>query len=144
MLAIVRAAPDQARQLIQQLPTGARELMVSLQRHSLAPTDLLRPEQWGDVRHHAVLIDYGLTHQVWDDHYKAKQQVLKAQQAQPAPPQGNPPVKPDPFNRAPGPIQPRPAQPVGQTAKQASQRPTDPYDGYCPICGQAGCRGECA
>ena len=144
VLAIVRAAPDQARQLIQQLPTGARELMVSLQRHSLAPTDLLRPEQWGDVRHHAVLIDYGLTHQVWDDHYKAKQQVLKAQQAQPAPPQGNPPVKPDPFNRAPGPIQPRPAQPVGQTAKQASQRPTDPYDGYCPICGQAGCRGECA
>ena len=75
---IYQAPPDDVKYIIDRLPQGARELMVSLQRHQLAATDLKRVDQWGDVRHHAVIIDYGLTHQVWDEHYKPQQQAAIA------------------------------------------------------------------
>ena len=146
---IIHAPKPDADYIMKNLPKGARELMTSLQRHQLAPTDLLRVDQWGDVRHHAVIVDYGLTHQVYDDHYKARQQAAQAARQQ------QQPKKPDPFAKqapqqpvpqgatAPKPpavriVKPQPAPPR-QASKLASV-----YSGYCPICGQPGCLGECA
>jgi hypothetical protein len=118
---------DVQRSLMASLPAPARKLMDSLKRHGLAATDLLRSEQWGDVKHHAVIIDYGLTHKVWDEHYKP---FLKPPQ-----PATQPKAKAKQQPGAAG--APPPARIASKTAS------TSAYDGYCPVCGQPGCRGEC-
>ena len=131
--------PADRQVVIDDLPPGTRKLVRSLQQHELSPDDLKRPEQWGDVKQHAVIIDYGLTHKVWDDHYnfaklKAKQVADKDKR-----------LPPTQAERRENPVRPKP--PVQETspltAKLLRPKTANVYDGYCPICGVAGCGGHC-
>ena len=63
--------PDERKHLIGQLPAKAQKLFASMIHHHLSLPDLKFPNQWGDLLGHAVLVDFGLTKEVWIKHYKA-------------------------------------------------------------------------
>ena len=62
-------AKQQRRGLWEELPEQAKRLIHSLVSHGIFIGDVGGSHQWGDLKDKPVLVDYGLNHQVWHEHY---------------------------------------------------------------------------
>lgn len=58
-----------ADRLYNSLPENARILIMNLAKHGVVACDLDKRNQWGDIDDHPVIIDYGLSYDVWNEHY---------------------------------------------------------------------------
>lgn len=71
-LVAIADTPEHEKQARGQMTKKGEHLMDTMEANGLASTDCARWENWGEVKNHAVMVDYGLTHEVWDEHYKKK------------------------------------------------------------------------
>lgn len=77
-LVAIASTPDEEKQARSQFTKKGEHLMDTMEANGLASTDCARWENWGEVKSHAVMVDYGLTHEVWDEHYKKKGSLVTA------------------------------------------------------------------
>jgi len=75
------AGLDEKKAIESSMPPKAAELLDNLRRHRLPVSDLIFEHQWGDFKGHAVILDYGLSHEVFQEHYRKGAKFLQPKQA---------------------------------------------------------------